>query len=159
MENIVVIGCKIVTYRSRGASTVLIKSQSERVLVIDGEISLKNCEDFLSHHARNLDAVIVLAEDEVRAINTAAFLNTELICARREVGTGLQETEVRFAERFYVGSLEFRYESGDKLAALVEDVLIEVDFTGKSALGADLFLGGDCGNLIFFIRDGIIKIL
>ena len=159
MENIVIVGCKIVTYRSRGASAVLIKSQSERVLVIDGEISLKNCEDFLSHHARTLDAVVVLAEDEVSAINTAAFLNTELIYARREVETGLQETEVRFAERFYVGSLEFRYESGEKLAVLVEDVLIEVDFTGKSALGADLFLGGDCGNLIFFIRDGIIKIL
>lgn len=156
-ENAVISGSKIVTYRNREGSAVLIRTGGECVLVIDGDITLKNCESFLSSNARSVDAVVVLASDEVRAINVAAFLSAEKIYARSEAETGLSETHITFAEAFSVGSLDFRYESEHKLALSTEGMLVEIDFEGKSALGADLFLSGERGGLIFFIRNAIIS--
>lgn len=157
-ENAVFVGCKIVVYANDGANAVLVRTVGESVLVLDGDISLRESEDFLSRtYGGKLDAVVVLSEDEVSAVNVAAFLGAEEVRAKDEVVTGLRITNVAFGDSFSLGALSFRYESREKIALFAEGRVIEIDFCGSEALRADLFINSACGGLIFFLHDGIIK--
>lgn len=157
-ENVVFSGCRITVYGRNQSSAALVRTREQNVLVIDGDITLAECEDFLSRNfGGELDAVVVLSENETAAINVAAFLNSQTVCARTETETGLRKTAVVFGETFETGALEFRYESDTKLTLTAEDVVVEFDFEGNAALSADLFVGGSAGGLNFYLKDGIIK--
>ena len=158
LRNVVFAGCYVLTYESFGAHAVLIRTRSENVLVIDEEISISACEDFLNrNYGGTLDAVVVVADDEVQAINVAAFLKTKEIRAFRETETGLQETTVLFGESFSYGEVQFFYETRKKLAVIVQDALIEIDFTGSPAIGATLFIGAETKDCFYTIHDGIVR--
>lgn len=158
-ENFVFSGCELIV-RARDETAVLVRTRTERVLVIDGDISLSSCEEFLMRSYKGtLSCIVVLAEDEQDAINVAAFLDCETIYARRERETGLRETEVCFAESFSCGSLRFRYTDDGRLLLFAEGIAVEFSFSKAAALGADLSLTDGCGDLKFYLKDGIIRSL
>ena len=151
-------GCRIDVSGSERGTCALIRHGETRVLLLDGDISLSSCEDLLRRTcAGELDAVCVLCTDEVRALNTAAFLPARCVYAASPVDTGLGETDVLFAESFSVGGLSFRYESADRLVLVAEGCAVEFCFSSAGALGADFFVGGGGGRLKYFLKDGIIK--
>lgn len=157
-ENAVFYGLKIDVYENGKAGAALIRTNDTAVLVIDGDVSLKNCEDFLSRtYGGKLDGVIVLCTDELDGINVGAFLPAAFVYARAEIATGLNQTDVRFAEKFSVGNMAFRYESSEKITLSAEGKIVEFDFENNCALGADLFVGKGSGGLKFFLNHGIIK--
>ncbi len=157
-ENVVFTGGRIAVYTSDRGSAALVRTPSANVLVIDGGISIEDCEDFLSRkYGGELDAVFVLSDDELAGINHAVFLDTEIVYARDEVATGLRESPVRFAETVELGGIEFRFLTREKLAISAEGVAIEVDFANAEALGADLFLDSSDGGLQYSFGHGIIK--
>lgn len=156
-ENVVFFGCRIDVYSENGDTLAFVCTRTERVLIIDGDVSLSDCEDFLMARGGGIDLVVVLTENEVAAINRAAFLGAKEIRARYETETGLRESTVKFGESFSCGELKFIYESGEKLAMLYENTLVEFDFEGNSALGADLFVSGAPCRLKYFLKNGIIK--
>lgn len=156
-ENVVFVGCRVESYSYYGETAALIKTRTESVLVIDGDISVRRCEEFLNRtHGGTLSAVVVLCEDEVAGANTAAFLPAEEVRLCDECETGLHR-ELSFGREFSVGGLFFRYESRGKLLLFAEGCAVELDFEGEAALGADLFLGETRGRLNYFLRNGIIK--
>ena len=157
-ENIPFGGCRIEVYRRGDGAAALVRTRTESVLLLDGDISLSECEDFLSRtYGGKLDCAVVLSENEVAAINMAAFLGAKCVRALDEAETGLRDTEVLFGSDFSFGGLTFRYESRGKVMLFAEGVAVEFDFDGNSALGADLFIGGGRGGLKYFLKDGIIK--
>lgn len=157
-QNSVFSGCRITVYGYRESNAALIRTDSASVLVIDGDLTLSRCEDFLArNYGGRLDAVVVLAEDELQAINVAVFLPADTVYARDEIATGLRETDVVFTETFTVGELVFRFESREKLMLLAEGVAVEIDFENAAALDADLFLEKGSGGLKFYLKDGIIR--
>lgn len=157
-ENVVFSGCRIDTYRSRDDCAVLVRTPTKSVLLIDGEIGLGACEEFLLHtYGGTLDAVVVLAEEELDGVNEAAFLKTDTVRVRDEIVTGLSSRKVLFGESFTIGELSFRYETRDTLYLIAEGVAVAVDFGGKIPPGCDLFLDGARGGLKYFLKDGIIK--
>lgn len=158
LENVVFFGVKLVAYSRYGADALLIRTKTESVLVIDGDISLSECRGFLSRtYGGRLTAVAVLASDGVAGINTAAFLGADKIMALEEAETGLRNTEVCFGEAFEIGGLRFRYEGNSKLVLFAEGCTVEIDYEDGQSLAADLFIGKDSGGLIFYLGNGIIK--
>lgn len=156
-ENAVFTGCKIVVYERGEGSCALVRTRESAVLVIDGDISLAACEDFLMRsYGGRLDAVAVVGEDAGHAVNVAAFLPAEEVRVRTSFETGLRETPVLGGVRFSVGELSFRYE-GNALVLLAEGRLIKFDFTEERAFGADLYVQTGDGGLKYFLKDGIIK--
>lgn len=156
-ENVVFSGCRITVYGQNG-NAVLIRTSGESVLVIDGDITLSACEDFLArNYGGRLDCVVILSENETAAINVAAFLNASAVYAKEETETGLRQTNVQFSEEITCGSLALRYEGESKLTLTAEGLVVELDFTQNAALSADLFIGGASGDLNFYLKDGIIK--
>ncbi len=157
-ENLVVSGGRIYVYARDDQAAALIRTAEANVLIVDGEIGVQECEEFLARrYGGELDAVIVLADDELSAVNHAAFLPARCIYARDEIPTGLNETDVCFGETFCVGGMRFTFLTREKLAIEAEGVTIEADLNGSPALGADLFLGGADGGLKFSFQRGIIK--
>ncbi len=151
-ENAVVTGCKWTV----GEDVALLQTTSANVLVL-GEAALSDCEGLLNRsYAGTLDAVVIVASDELAAINVAAFLPADAVYAREEIPTGLRETELVFAESFCIDGLEFRFEGAEKLSVQAEGTVTEFDFANGAALDADLFVGEGCGGLIFYLKDGII---
>ena len=147
LQNAVFVGVKLQSYSRGYGHALLVRTSRESVLVIDGEISLSDCRDFLTRtYGGRLTAAIVLSSDEMPAINVAAFLSADCIHAREEIETGLQKTEVVFGEEFSVGQMKVRYESNGKLVLFAESVAVEVDFEQSQSLGADLFIGKDSGG-------------
>ena len=156
-QNVVFYGVRIDTYSYGKGNAALVRTNDSSALIIDGEISLLDCEEFLNRtYGGKLTAVVVLS-DEMSAINTAAFLNTGTIYAKTEVETGLQNTEIVFGEMFACGQIKFRYESGEKLVMFAQSLVVEFDFVGNSALKADLFIGGGRSGLKYFLKNGIIS--
>lgn len=156
MENAVFTGCKIET-AGGGKEVALVRTRHSAVLVLGGA-SLASCEDFLaSRYGGKLDAVVVLSDDELDGINVGAFLPAKAVYARDEIPTGLQKTEISFAESFSVDGLEFCYESREKLSLTVQGRVVEFDFHNSPALGADLFVETDGAGLKYFFKNGIIK--
>lgn len=157
-QNAVVGGCKIVVYEYREGSAALVRTQEAAVLLIDGEIPLSACEDFLRRtYGGRLDAVAVLSADPVRAVNVAAFLPADAVRLREEAETGLREVQVVYGESFAYGGMRFYYEGAEKMTIAAEDVVVEADFGCGGALGADLLLQRGDGGLKYFLKDGIIK--
>lgn len=161
MQNVVFSGCRVETYSRNGESLALVRTPQASVLIIDGEIGISDCEDFLRRtYGGKLSAVVVLAEDGVSGANTAAFLPAEEVRLCAECETGFQTVPLAFGEEFTVGGLFFRYESPSKLLLLAEGCAVEFDFEGAEALGADLFVGeagAHTERLNYFLKDAIIK--
>ena len=158
LENVVFSGCRIDLLSSGEDRAVLIRTRTERVLVIDDNIGVSDCRDLLDRTCSELTLIVVLCEDEMKAFNTAAFLPAEKILAREEVATGLQKTNILFAEEYSCGDIKFTYVSSQKLIVAVEGVIVEIDFEGLPALGADLFIGDGRWGLKYFLKDGIIRL-
>ncbi len=158
LENVVFTGVRLDVWRSEDGYALLARTPHESVLVIDGVIGVRDCEDFLRRtYGGRADLVVVLSDDELDGINTAAFLPAEAVRARDEIETGLTETNLLFGESFSCGGMTFRYETREKLLLYAEGLAVEVDFHGNAALGADFFLGEGCGGLKYLLDGGIIK--
>lgn len=156
-ENAVFVGVKVIA-KGDDASLVYVQTAEAKILIIGENATLRACNDFLSRRVwGNLDVAVVLAEEEMKAINVAAFTGAKRIYAYRELATGLRETEICFSERFTAGGVRFSFESAHKLSLYAENVHAEVDFTGEEALSSDLFLDGKREDLTFFLQNGIIK--
>ena len=131
----------------------MIETRTEHILVIDGDVSLDECEDFLSRtFGGDLTAVIALKES---ALNTAAFLGAEEVRYKEPVPLGLHRTKALFGQNFSYGGLSFFY-TAEGILLSCEGVVTEIA-PDEEAGKADFFLGKGSGGLKFFIEDGIIK--
>lgn len=156
-ENAVFAGCKIVVYEHGAGACALVRTRESAVLVIDDDISLSACEDFLMrNYGGTLSAVAVVGEDTARAVNVAVFLPAEEIRVRAAAETGLRETPVLGGTRFAAGELVFRYE-GSALVLSAEGKLVKFDFTEDGAFGADLYVQTGDGGLKYLLKNGIIR--
>ncbi len=159
LENASYAGCRIDVSGTDRGTCVLVRTRAHAVLLIDGDVSLSVCEDFLRRtYGGELDAVAVVTEETVRAVNTAAFLPARTICAAYPAQTGLHR-EVVFGEAFTVGDMAFFYEDADRLTLTAQGCVAEFSFGGEEALSADLFVGTGGGRLKYLLKDGIIKAL
>ncbi len=160
LENVVFTGVRIDVWSSHTGMAALVRTNSSAVLLIDGEIGVGDAEAFLGRrYSGVLDGVFVLSEEELAGINRAIFLDTENVYACEEIPTGLREKEVIFGKTQTVGNITFTYASRSKLTIFAGGLVVEVDFEGEDALGADLFIGGQSGGLKYFLGRGIIKTL
>lgn len=155
-ENCVFSGGKVIVRSYLSGSLVFVKTPHENVLVIEGDVSLATCEDFLNRtYGGRLDGVICLNEDEMRAINTAAFLPTEAVYAMEYIPTGLTKTNLVFAEEAEIGAVKLRFVARGKAFLFLEGVVVELDCTAEGgALAGDLFLGDASGT--YYLRDGTV---
>ncbi len=159
-ENAVFAGVRIDVFRCRTGSAALVRTESSAVLLIDGGIASYDAKDFLGRrYSGKLDGVFVLSESELGGINHAVFLGAENVYACDKIATGLRNTEVIFGEEAEIGGLSFCYEARSKLVLTACGVVVEFDFEGAEALGADLYIGGAGGGLKYFLNGGIIKTL
>lgn len=157
-ENVVFAGCRIDIYRSREAQAALVSTRTERVLLIDGDISLSDCEDFLNRtYGGTLDAVVVLSEDELGAFNVAAFLGAEEVRGRDEQETGFRGVPLAFGETFSYGGLSFRYLTRHRLLLFAEGCAVEIAFGGSPVADTDLFLDGAENGARYFLRAGEVR--
>lgn len=151
LENVVFFGTRIDVFSRNGRTAALVRTRTESVLILDGDISLSDCEDFLRRNfGGTLSAAVALSEDELDALNVAAFLPAEQVRHRDETETGLAR-EVLFGETFRIGSLSFRYESRSRLLLFAEGKAVEFCFEEEPALGADLFIGGQSGKFRYYL--------
>ena len=158
LRNAVLGGCSVVYLNTKDGNAALFQTKSAHVLVIDGELSLADCEEFLQrNYGGTLDAVIILSENEIDGVNRAAFLNAAEIRVYRPLDTGLRETEVLYGETFSYGELAFRYETAERLIVLTEDVAVEVDFNGNGVSGADYCFGADTPAGLYRMKAGGVR--
>ncbi len=158
MENVVFSGVRAEVFSRDEGAAVLLRAPSSAVLVIDGDIESRELEDILArNYGGTLDAVLVLSAEETDAVNHAAHLPAEKICARDERETGLRTVPVYFAEELTVGEMQFTFVTREKLLLSYCGVTVEVDFEGSEALGADLFIDGS-HDLQFTLGNGIIEV-
>lgn len=156
-ENVVFAGCRLTAYSTTSGDLVLVRTPHEAALVIDGDISLRTCKDFLNrHYGGKLDAVICLSDAELDAINVAAFLNAEVVYAKEEIPTGLQKTEVVFGDEVRVGEMTLRYEKREKAVLFAQGIAVEIDFENPPLFGSDLFLGKG-GSGVFVLKNGTVR--
>ncbi len=156
VENCVFVGCKIESCVRGEGNCVLVRTPTESVLVIDGEISLAECEEFLSHRYAGTLTAVVLLDEELSALNVAGFLPSERVYALEERETGFTNREVIFGESFSVGELCFRFESPARLTMTAENTVVEFAFDAFEGFESDLFVGSGRRNLIFYCVGGII---
>ena len=159
-ENATFSGCRIDVSGTERGTCALIRTRESAVLLIDGEVSLSSCEDFLLRtYAGELDAVCLVTEDAARAVNAAAFLPAACIYTAYPLETGLRETDVRGMRAFTVGELSFFYEDADSLTLSAQGCVAEFSFGGGETVFADLFVGAGGGRLKYLLKDGIIRSL
>ncbi len=152
-ENFVFVGCRVDAYSRKGGDLTLLRTRDESVLIIDGDISINECVSFLNKtYGGRIDGVVLLSE---KGVSTAAFLGADKIYYYKEVASGFQNIGIVAAENFEVGGLSFRYEDTDKLTVTAEGSVVEIDFEGKEAVGADLFIGTDT-TATYYLRNGTI---
>ncbi len=160
LRNAVVTGCKVTVSETPDCVLALVRTPTTSALILDGAASLDDCEEFL---ARNLphapDAVLVLSPDEMRAVNSAAFLGADTVYVLTPAPTGLNAQTVVCAEEVTLGGLKFRYESAHKLVLFAEGTVVEFDLGAKAVRSADFSVEKGDGDLNFFLRHGIIKAL
>ncbi len=155
--NVVFAGCRLSAYSTTSGDLLLVRTPHEAALVIDGDISLRACKDFLNrNYGGKLDAVICLSDDELDAINVAAFLNAEVIYAKEEIPTGLQKTEVVFGNEVRVGEWMLRYEKRDKAVLFAQNIAVEIDFENPPLFGADFFFGKG-GSGVYLLKNGRVQ--
>lgn len=156
LENCVFSGVKITARTYDGGDCVLVRTPSEAVLVIDGDVPLYRCNDFLNRtYGGRLDGVIVLSQDELDAVNAGAFLNTAAVYVKDEIPTGFHNVNVVFGDEVKIGELTFRFESRSKAVLLAQGIVTEIDLTNFSVLDADLFLGNG-GHGDYYLNNGKI---
>lgn len=152
LQNAVFTGCKIIA--SRGAALVL--SRTEHILILDGSLSVRTYENFLMRNYEGpLDAVVVLGKDVGAGLQNALYISAEEIRAASESATGFSETAVRYEREFSYGELLFRFEGSEKVVLVTEGRSVEIDFTGESALGADLFVSGGSAG-VYYLKNGAV---
>ncbi len=148
LQNVVFTGCRIDVLSRDGETAVLVRTPQESVLLIDGDISAADCEDFLHRtYGGKLGAVFVLAGDEVAGANTAALLPASQVRLCDECETGFIGVPLVFGREYSSGGLTLRYESPTKLILLAEGCAVEFDFEESEALGADLFIGEETAGV------------
>ncbi len=158
-QNLVFTGGRV-DVRAEAGNAALVRTPHTAVLVIDDTISLADCKDFLARtYGGKLDGVFVLADNEVRGLNAAAFLGADAVYLRDEVATGLRETNVVFGSTAQIGPLSFRFETRSTLVVTGYGAVVAFDFAKTFAPPADLFVDSASAGLIFFFKDGIIKAL
>ena len=155
LRNAVFVGCKIIGTEN----AVFVQTNESRVLIIDEDLSLYGCEKFLSHtYGGRLDAVVVLSDTLMPNVNTAAFLDTDLIYVfALQEETGLRKTPVFPAVAFDVGEVHCRFTGSSSLSVSTEDGTFFIDFEESTRFEGELLFGNDCDGLIFYLRHGIIK--
>ncbi len=160
LENATFGGCRIDVSGSERGTCALVRTQTSAVLLLDDDVPLSACEDLLRRtYAGELDAVCVVGEETVRAVNVAAALPARCIYVAYPVATGLRETEVAAQTRFLVGDLLFVYEDDGCLTLTAQGCVAEFSF-GETALDlGDLCVGRGSGRLKYLLKDGIIRTL
>ncbi len=158
-ENCLFGGAVIDVYESGDGMLALVRTEESSVLILDGDLSLADCKDFLSRHTGSIDAAVVLSEEQTRAVNIAAFTGAERVYCLREKEDGLRETDVIFGRAFAEGELAFAYETDDTLMLFVRGIAVKFEFGEVSALRADLCVEKGCGTLKYFLDRDIILLL
>ncbi len=157
-ENVVFTGGRVYVYAEDEGVAALIKTKRSNVLVMDGDMRARDCEELLSHRfAGTLDAVFVISENEQDGLNHAMFLDAACVYLKDEIPTGLQKTEVRFGDTAQIGGLRYTFLSRDVLTVTGEGVAIAFSFEKTRPAGADFFVDSSCGGLNFSFGHGIIK--
>ena len=155
LENTVIAGCKLTA--TRGA--VLVETNQQHILIIDGEQSADAYSDFLSRsYAGSLDAVVVLSENQTDGVSAALSLPAEEIHVYEDAFTGLSETPLYTEKSFTCGALLFRYESAEKLTVIAEDRTVEIDFSNGENLDADLFLAGKGVEVYYLFKSSVYRV-
>ena len=160
VENIVFSGCRIDVTGYSGGDCALVRDGEHAVLLVDGDVSLATCEDFLDRtYGGQLDAVIVLSSDGASAVNVAAFLPADVIYTCEDVEAGLREAHIVRADRVELGGMTFTYAGADRLVLTAEGVAVEFSFEGDAAYFADLSVVSGETRLKYLLKDGIIEVL
>lgn len=156
-ENGVFTGVRIDVFTRGEGAAALIRTGGESILLVDGELSLSDGEDFLARtYGGGPDLVVAVAEDESAAANVVAFLGARELRLPDGTVTGLH-MPVAYGRSFSCGGMTFFFESREKLVMRAENVVVEFDFEGVAAMGADLFIGSGSGGLRYFLKNGIIE--
>ncbi len=158
-ENCLFGGIVVDTFESGDMTLALVRTGDVGVLVIDGDVNLKTCEDFLRRHTGHIDAAVVLSEAQQRALNVAAFTGAERVYCREERTDGFQNLDVIYGERFTEGELSFSFESDEVLLMFARGTAVKFDFEKTSLLQADFNVEKGCGSLKYFFDYGIILLL
>ena len=154
LENAVFVNCKVICIKG----AIFIETRTERVLVIDGSLSVKSYQNFLDrHYGGELDAVVIVSGDAGEGLSDALYLPTKEIRAAAFSDTGLTQTHVLYEQEFCYGDLTFYFESKGKLTLSVADCTVEIDFSGEEALSSDLFLSGKGKGIYYINRGGIYR--
>ncbi len=160
LRNAVVTGCKVTVHETQDCVLALVRTPATSVLILDGSAGLDDCEEFLACNLpRAPDAVLVLAPETMRAVNSAAFLGTDTVYVMSSAPTGLHGQTVVYAEEVTLGGLTFRYEGAHKLVLFTEGTVVEFDLGVGAVLSADFSVEKGVGDLNFFLHRGIIKTL
>ncbi len=138
---------------------ILVETPQETVLVLGGEISLSQCNDFLARRTAHVDAAVILSADALSAVNVAAFTGAECIYLKNETATGLNGIPVFFGESFSVGELTFRYESDCRMTLFARGFAADLNFGGEEEIGADLSLKIGDGALKYYLNYDIMVAL
>ncbi len=158
-ENCLFGGAVIDTYEHGEGMLALVRTEESSVLILDGDLSLADCKDFLSRHTGHIDAAVVLSEEQTRAVNIAAFTGAERVYCLRDKEDGLRETDVVCGKTFAEGELAFSYEADNTLMLFVRGLTVKFEFGEVSALRADLCIEKGCGTLKYFLDYDIILLL
>lgn len=159
LQNMMFVGCKITSYAGYGGSAVLLQTNSENVLLVSGDVSIRDCESFLARtYGGELTAVVIVGTDR-SAVNCAAFLPAGECRLKDEQVTGLKQTEVLFGSEFSYGDLRFRYENAHKIVLSTQGIVVEFDFEGGETIGGDLYINGLDSQVRYYLMDGVIYAL
>ncbi len=134
---------------------VLIKTPEATVLLLN-DTELELAEDFLMRRTNRVDAAIVLSDDGMAALGTAAFAGAAALYARTETATGFHENGTVFADSFTVGELSFRYETETRVMMTARGHVVCFDSASSVPIGADLDIQSTAGCLKYFLGYDII---
>lgn len=136
----------------------LVQTKNERVVVLSEGVLLYQAEDFWSRNiAGGVDCVILLSEGDGQGIHTACFLNGEEVRAYFSAETGLQNKQILSDKAFSYGELNFHFLASDALSLDCFGVRVVFSFSDWEEFGGDFLVAGGCGDLIFYIKSGIIR--
>lgn len=154
-ENAVFYGCRIDV--ADAGDLALVRTTDRTVLIIDGEVTLSQCNNFLRRRTGSPpDDVVVLSEEPAKALGRAAFLGADVLHAAQEADTGLQAQKLEFGDSFTSGTLAFRFLTPERLYCFIEGKAVLFDFSDEGGADADLCIQSGDRGLKFFLGYGII---